>query len=168
MPSGFDPSRIFGSDALDHYRRTYADPDTHFHCIQYYRYGAPFHRRRGDAIEFVPESEIARMWRHPGGITQHPEYGEFLVYAPEDLHLRYAGPTLFLYTPTVVPGPFRPGGSHARFDEGNPAAAAFRTHFPALETVPHLGTHFVPEEAPDVVERALRAWLAQPAPDRSS
>ena len=168
LPPGANPGRLFGSEALDHYQRAYADPDTHFHCISYYRHGAPFHRRRGEALEFLPESEIARMWQHPGGIKQHPDHGEFLVYAPEDLHLRYAGPALFVYTPTVVPGPFQPGGSHAAFAEGNPAAAAFATHFSDLQTLGHAGSHFVPEEAPELLDRCLRTWLARPAlPQRS-
>lgn len=163
LPSGADPGRIFGAEALDHYRRAYADPDTHFHCIQYYRYGAPFHRRRGGALEFMPESEVARMWRHPGGIKQHPEYGEYLVYAPEDAHLRYRGPSLFVYTPTLVPGAFDPARPLRTFSDGNPAAEAFVTHFPALQAIGHAGSHFVPEEAPQKVERWLRKWLARPA-----
>ncbi len=163
LPAGADPARIFDAEALGHYRRAYADPDTQFHCIQYYRHAAPFHGMRDGALEYLPEAEIARRWRHPGGITQHPAHGEFHVYAPEDLHLRYAGPALFAYTRSVVPGAFQSERPSASFAEGNPAAAAFATHYEDLRTQAFAGSHFIPEEAPALVDRWLREWLARPA-----
>ena len=43
---------------------------------------------------------------------------------------------------------------------GNPAAQSFVDHFPALRSLPVEGSHFIPEEQPELVAEQLRRFIA--------
>jgi pimeloyl-ACP methyl ester carboxylesterase len=148
-----DPSRHWSPDDVEHFAGAFADPDSHWHAVQYYRYGLPFHRiRHGDgpdgrdAYEFLDEPAVAAMWEHPGGLGEHPLAREYLAFAPEHRDRTYAGPALYLGTPYL---PAR--------DPADPFADSFRRSLPALTVEPVDCGHFVPEERPQLTTDSLLA-----------
>ena len=115
--SDFDPTRFWTPEDVAHYEEKFADPGVWFHAIEYYRHCLPFHIERDDpssttgkSYEFLSSPKVAEMWKHPGLIFSHPQWAEnFMVYAPEDRHRSYPGPTLYLFSPFLMPQAFENG-----------------------------------------------------------
>jgi len=165
----FDPTRFWSAEDVAHYEAAFADPGAWFHAIEYYRHCLPFHVSKPDAgaregvrFEFRSSQQVAEMWRHPGLIFSHPEWAsEFMVFAPEDWHLRYAAPTLYLFSPFLLSKAFE-GGELPPDDyipSGNPYADSFAHHFPDLRTRGAQCGHFIPEEAPERTNEVLLEFL---------
>lgn len=141
------------------YRHAFADPASHRAAITYYRDALAFNvvepsHTFGDDEHYRPLSseEVGEMWE--AGLDDHPGAGEFLDYGPEDRHKRYPHPTLWMY---ADPKTKLASGT---IPTGNPFFDQFSAYFPDLrgEPVPGVG-HFFVEEAPDVVNPRLRAFL---------
>lgn len=164
---GFDPTRFWSSEDVAHYEDAFADPGVWFHAIEYYRHCLPFHVSKpgagqGPLFEFRSSQEVAAMWRHPGLIFSHPEWAsEFMVFAPEDWHLRYTAPTLLLFSPFLLSKAFEGGGlpPDDYIPTGNPYADSFAHHFPDLRTRGAQCGHFIPEEDPERTNEVLLQFL---------
>jgi pimeloyl-ACP methyl ester carboxylesterase len=143
-----DPRIHWGPDDVDHFAAAFADPDAHWHAVQYYRYALPFHRilpdDEGGGYAFLDEPAVAAMWEHPGGLAAHPWAREYLSFAPEHRDRTYPGPALYLGSPYL---PAR--------DPADPFADSFRRSLPALTVFGTDCGHFVPEERPQVTSDAL-------------
>ena len=164
FPAGRQGTRTQWCDAesLKQYQACYADPDSQWAAISYYRDALPFHRVHDDGrFELLQPKSIEGMWNADGGYFANECFGEFHAYAPERAQQRYDGPALYLYTSVLNPAAFE---SPVRPEHlpvaGNPAAQAFVDHFPALQAIPVDGGHFIPEEQPKLVAELLRKFIA--------
>ena len=165
----WEPTAFYTKDDVAHYLEAFSDPDSWFHAVEYYRNCLPFHVAKADpsardGIRFESRStaQIAEMWRHPELIFSHPEWAsEFMNFAPEDWHLRYANPTLYLFSPFLLPQAFENGEPPPDdyIPSGNPYADSFPHHFPDLRTRGAACGHFIPEEAPERTNAVLLDFL---------
>ena len=155
-PGGERPSWIDAED-LEHYKKAFADPGSHHTCIQYYRYGLPFHLMQDSGPKVLSESDVADMWLHEGGIEQHPNFSEFLDYGPEDHATRFEKPALVMY------GGYRYGEAVPQGEEtirtGNAFDDQFPKYFPNMISRAVNGLHFLGEEAKGYVNEQLLAFL---------
>ncbi|NQZ96523.1 MAG: alpha/beta hydrolase [Myxococcales bacterium] len=166
--SDFDPTKHWTREDVDHYAEAFSDPDCWFHAIEYYRHCLPFHIEREDAnapgglrFEFLSSPKVAEMWNHPGLLFSHPDYARFMTFAPEDRHKTYPGPTLYVFSPFLVPQAFENGIPPDDYiPSGNPYAESFPRHFPDLRTRGVQSGHFIPEEAPERTNELLTDFLA--------
>jgi pimeloyl-ACP methyl ester carboxylesterase len=156
---GWDPTRYYTPEDVDHYAQVFADPGSWFHAVEYYRHSLPFHFDRNGAPEFRSNLEVAAMWDYP--LAAHPDRNEFPVFAPEDRHKTYPHPALYLYSPFLVPQAFA-GGMPAddHVIGGNLYADSFPHHFPDLRGRGALTGHFIPEEDPARTNEVLTAFLS--------
>ena len=142
---------------LEHYKKSFADPGSHHACIQYYRYGLPFHVMEEGGPRLLSESDVGAMWLHEGGIEEHPLFNEFMDYGPEDNATVFEGPAINLY------GSYRYGEAVQQGDEtirgGNPFDDQFTRYFPKLQARAVNGIHFLGEEAKDYVSEQLIAFF---------
>ena len=88
-----------------------------------------------------------------------------MVFAPEDWKRRFEGSALYLYSPFLVPQAFEGlGDDELPADDyiptGNLYADSFAHHFPDLRTRGAQCGHFIPEEAPELTNELLMAFLA--------
>jgi hypothetical protein len=168
VPSQVDPRLHWNADDVAHYEEKFANPDVWFHAVQYYRHALPFHIERADpsaprgvSYEFLSSARVASMWKHPELLFGHPDFRHFMVFAPEDRHLRFEGPTLYLFSPFLVPQAFEDGPPPDDYiPAGNPYADSFAHHFPDLRARGATCGHFIPEEAPDRTSEVLGAFLS--------
>lgn len=153
------------ADDVEHYARAFADPDSHFHAISYYRDALPFHvvhpdpdGRHGERYEYLPPPRVAEMWTHAGGMDKHPLYSHFMDYGPEDRHKRFHKPALWMMSAAAV----RREGDEANPapPSGNPFVDQFPRYLTDLQVQPIAGGHFFPEENPTDTNARLRAFLA--------
>ena len=99
-------------------------------------------------------------------LFQHPDWVDrFPVFAPEDWNRRYVGPTLYVFSPFLVPQAFAGLGEQEvpaddYIPSGNPYADSFAHHFPDLRTRGLRCGHFIPEEAPEQTTALLTDFLA--------
>jgi pimeloyl-ACP methyl ester carboxylesterase len=117
----------------------------------------------GKRYEHWSSQRVAAMWRHPDLLFSHPDWAEnFPVFAPEDRHRRFEGPTFYLFSPFLVPQAFEDGRLPADdyVPHGNLYADSFAHHFPDLRTRGAQCGHFIPEEAPELTNELLMAFLA--------
>ena len=154
------PESVWTAADVEHYVEVFDDPGAWFHAIEYYRHGLPFHVATADATathgtryQLLSNPQVAAQWNHPGGLTAHPDYPWFPVFAPEDRHVVYDRPTMLLYSSFLVPGAFSslaPGDTPADgvLEGTNPFTAAFLEHFPTLLARASTVGHFIPEEDP--------------------
>lgn len=176
-PRPFSPWQLGGrartawadQETLEHYRAAFADPAAHASAISYYRYALPFHVVHEDAAlsggeryESLSEQTVAAMWTHPDGLEQHPLYVNFMDYGPEDRHKRFPKPTLWMFGQYLsrsrgTDASERPEGWIPR---GNPFADQFSRYFPDLRARQVQAGHFFPEEAPEITNETLAAFLA--------
>jgi pimeloyl-ACP methyl ester carboxylesterase len=162
--------RTWASDEdIAHYKKAFADPMSHFHAIQYYRYGLPFHIVRedesaphGERYEFLSEQKVAEMWTHPEGLEKHPLFEHFMDYGPEDRHKRFENPALWMFGTYLARSRGTAGGDEPadRIPSGNPFAQQFTRYFPDLRARRVEAGHFFPEEAPEFTNDTLRQFLA--------
>jgi pimeloyl-ACP methyl ester carboxylesterase len=152
-------------EALAHYVRSFSQPEAWAHAISYYRYALPFHEvipdpaaRHGERYRSLPESEVAAMWLHDGGLEQHPGHALFYDYGPEDRHKRYPHPVLWCYG--SYSGRVSPSGSSS-IPSGNPFVEQFSRYFPDLRARSIAAGHFLGEEAPATVNDHLLAFLGE-------
>jgi pimeloyl-ACP methyl ester carboxylesterase len=148
------------ADDVEHYRRAFADPQSHAHSISYYRYALPFHlviqapeAPRGERYESLSERQVADMWSHPDGIEKHPLFSEYLDYGPEDRHKRFTKPTLWMFGG-------RGTGPPNQIPRGNPFLEQFSRYFPDLRVRRIDAGHFFPEEAPEQTNQTLLGFLS--------
>lgn len=154
------PLRGVDDEALAHYRAAFADPDSHFAAIQYYRYGLPFHRiDAAGRAELLSEREVADMWLHPGGLKAHPDAGEYFDYGPEDRWVRASQPALWMYSTGKGDGT----GERVEAPQSNPFVSQFSRHFSHLEAHAVRAGHFLPEEASGYVTTELLRFLGSAA-----
>jgi hypothetical protein len=139
-----DPRRHWDPDDVEHFAAAFADPDAHWHAVQYYRYALPFHRILDEGYEFLDEATVAAMWEHPDGLAAHPWAGEYLAFAPEHRDRTYPGPALYLGSPYLP----------ARAPD-DPFADSFRRSLPDLTMASAQCGHFVPEERPQLTTDTL-------------
>lgn len=157
------------SEDVDHYATAFADPASHQAAISYYRYALPFHlvipdesASHGERFRHLGEHEVARMWLHEGGLEQHPLYSNFMDYGPEDRHKRFPNPALWMYGTYLArsrgtSGDGRPADA---IPSGNPFVDQFPRYFPDLRARRVDAGHFFPEEAPEVTNETLLAFLS--------
>jgi pimeloyl-ACP methyl ester carboxylesterase len=154
---------------IAHYANAFADPASHASAISYYRYALPFHvvtpgadASHGEHFRSLTEPEVAEMWGHPDGLEQHPLYPNFMDYGPEDRHKRFPNPALWMY------GTYRArsrgtagvGQPLLTVPTGNPFVDQFSRYFPDLRARRVDAGHFFPEEAPEVTNETLAAFLS--------
>ena len=160
-------SRWATDEDVAHYAAAFADPMSHFHAISYYRYGLPFHRvipdastTHGERYEFLSEDKVTEMWRHPGGLDAHPLFSEFMDYGPEDRHKTFDKPVLWMFGQYMA-GRIgtESGEQETSIPKGNPFVDQFSRYFPDLRVRRVDAGHFFPEEAPDVTNETLLAFL---------
>ena len=163
------PSRHWTPADVDHYAEAFDDPGAWFHAVQYYRNALPFHvehddpsSRTGVRHSFMSPNRVAAMWRHEGLLFSHPDYGSFPVFAPEDRELTYDGPTLYVFSPFLMPQAFADGAPPPDdyVPAGNPYAESFPRHFPDLRARGVNCGHFIPEEAPERTTELLIDFFA--------
>lgn len=165
IPAGVRPRPTWiDDDALTHYRESFADPQSWWHAISYYRYGLPFHevitdaaRATGERYRSLSEDDVAEYWGHPAGMEQHPSWPQFPDYGPEDRHKRYPHPTLWLYGGYL-------GGSlvegRTETPTGNPFLDQFTRYFPDLRARSVGGGHFLGEECSAYVNECLLGFMS--------
>lgn len=147
--------------ALAHYIAAISHPGAQFASVDYYRSGLPFHRLQetaGGEIEFdyIGEQGAMAIWQHQPGFWAHPDVQQDLCFAPEDWHKTFEGPTLFLFTPLLVPAAFENGQYREDFVLGEGYwQQAFTRAFTRLEYRGINSGHFLPEEAPEAVNSCL-------------
>jgi pimeloyl-ACP methyl ester carboxylesterase len=154
LAPGRERAPVVDADSLDHYLAAFRDPATHAAAIQYYRYGLPFHRLDDDGGPHVlSESEVAALWEDPDFVARQREARWCPVFGPEDSARTYAGPTLWMY------GAGSPVGDPRHVPSGNPFVDQFARHYPDLQVLGVACGHFIPEEAPEVTNETLAAFL---------
>lgn len=168
--ANWDPTKFWDASDVAHYEESFADPNSWWHAIEYYRHALPFHlqcpdpgARGGVRHEFLSNPKVAAMWRHPELIFSHPDWADnFMVFAPEDWHRRFTNPALYLFSPFLVPQAFENGElpSDDYIPTGNPYADSFAHHFTDLRTRGARCGHFIPEEAPERTNEILSDFLA--------
>jgi pimeloyl-ACP methyl ester carboxylesterase len=153
---------------IAHYAAAFADPMSHFHAISQYRYGLPFHvvhpdpaATHGERFEFLSEKKVAEMWLHPGGLDKHPLYVNFMDYGPEDRHKRFEKPALWMFGNYLSRsrGTEGTGDTDDFIPSGNPFSDQFARYFPDLRGRRVNAGHFFPEEAPQITNDTLEAFL---------
>ena len=170
---GWDPTRFWSAEDVAHYEEAFSDPGSWFHAIEYYRHALPFHLAHddpdapgGQRFEFLSSRRVAAMWNHPDTLFRHPDWADrFPVFAPEDWSRRYVGPTLYVFSPFLLPQAFAGLGEQELppddyVPSGNPYAESFPHHFPDLRTRGLRCGHFIPEEAPEQTTALLLDFLA--------
>jgi haloacetate dehalogenase len=160
------PRTWASAEDVKHYVDAFADPMSQFHAISYYRYALPFHivhpdatATHGERYEFLSERKVAEMWTHPEGLEKHPLYENFMDYGPEDRHKTFPNPTLWMFG-QYPPRPENGGAATNFIPSGNPFFDQFSRYFPDLRGRGVNAGHFFPEEAPQVTNDTLRAFLA--------
>lgn len=165
IPGGARPRPAWIDDeALAHYREAFSDPMAWWHAISYYRYALPFHsvvpdptRASGERYLSLTEADVERLWRHPEGMEQHPDWDPFPDYGPEDRHKRSPHPVLWLYG-GYSGGALEEGRSH--IPNSTPFLAQFSRYFPDLRARSVAAGHFLGEERPTYVNDCLLGFLA--------
>lgn len=152
---------------IAHYQHAFADPMSHFHAISYYRYAFPFHivhrdasASHGERFEFLGERQVSGMWSHPDGLEQHQLYANYLDYGPEDRHKRFEKPALWMFGSYLSRGSAPAGRPPGWAPSGNPFVDQFPRYFPDLRVRTVNAGHFFPEEAPEITNETLAAFLA--------
>ncbi|MCC7363656.1 MAG: alpha/beta hydrolase [Dehalococcoidia bacterium] len=167
IPAGILP-RWADDECVDHYVEAFRDPMSQFHAISQYRYALPFHVVHEDAsiaggerYEALSERQVAEMWLHPEGLEKHPRFENYMDYGPEDRARRFEKPTLWMYGSYLGRSPSGEAPTTATTDvpKGNPFVDQFSRYFPDLRGQHVDAGHFFPEEAPDVTNRTLLAFL---------
>ncbi len=115
----------------------------------------------GERYEPLGERAVAEMWLHPGGMEEHPGFGDALDYGPEDRHKRFEAPVLWMFGQYMAEriGTAGDDREHA-IPRGNPFVDQFSRYFPDLRVRRVNAGHFFPEEAPEVTNDTLQAFLA--------
>ena len=167
--AGWDPTQFWDAADVKHYEDAFSDPGSWFHAIEYYRHCLPFHVATQDAsakggvrFDFRSNPQVASMWNHEGLIFSHPEWNDnFMVFAPEDWHLKFEKPTMYLFSPFLMPQAFVDGElpPDDYVPSGNAYADSFPHHFPDLRARGAQCGHFIPEEAPERTNELLMQFL---------
>ncbi len=116
----------------------------------------------GERFESLSEAQVAEMWLHPDGLEKHPRYANFMDYGPEDRHKTFPNPTLWMFGSYLSRsrGTDPAGHPDGWIPSGNPFSDQFSRYFPDLRARAIDAGHFFPEEAPDVTNQHLAAFLS--------
>ncbi|MCB1614636.1 MAG: alpha/beta hydrolase [Pseudomonadales bacterium] len=148
-------------EALQHFMSAISQPGTGYASVDYYRSGLPFHRiqKNNDDVfefEYIGEQGAIDIWKHEQGFWAHPDAQQDMCFAPEDWHKQFSGPSLFLFTPLLVPQAFDNNSYRKDFVLGNNLwERAFTGALPDLKYSGIASGHFLPEEKPSSVNTAL-------------
>jgi pimeloyl-ACP methyl ester carboxylesterase len=136
--------------SLQHYIDNLAQPGTQAASVSLYRDALPFYRQ--DSVgqwQPMTSDECQAIWQHEGGPFKHPDYRQAICFAPEDLGKHITAPTLYAYTPMLLPKGLT-GGVYAD---------SISAPFTDLHTVGIQSGHFIPEEQPEKLINALLGFL---------
>jgi pimeloyl-ACP methyl ester carboxylesterase len=159
MPRELIAPEVWATDTdIEHYVAAISESAAHDVDLKYYR-NLHFHRvirdpsaPYGERYEPLSHEQMGHMW-------EAREAGkEYIDYAVEDRHKKYAGPVLWMYNKHLLPA----SGSFADADrgpQGDPAWENFQRHFPNKRCVSVPAGHFFIEECPELVAKHLRSFL---------
>lgn len=154
VPAGRGPAWCDPED-IAHYVGALADPAARSAAIQYYRYGLPFHRIDAGGPHLLSERAVADEWERPDFVRTHIADPWYPVFGPEDAARTFTGPTLWMY----AAGDRSTRAGTTTTPHGNPFVDQFAGHYPDLRCLGVGCGHFIPEEAPEVANDALIAFL---------
>lgn len=150
--------------SLQHFIEAFADPASQAACIQYYRYGLPFHAIDDStgAPRLLSERQVGEMWLHPEGLDNHPLYKSPMDFGPEDRATVFGRPALWLYSRPTGQGSgggARPVKAGAAAPSGNPFVDQFSRYFTDLRSGGVDAGHFLAEEAAEHTNAVLLDFL---------
>jgi pimeloyl-ACP methyl ester carboxylesterase len=151
------------AEALAHYIANLAQEETQAASVSLYRDALPFYRQDDcGAWQLLTADECKAIWQHEGGPFRHPDYRSAICFAPEDLDKRITAPSLYVYTPMLLPKGFRQGEPIPDYQPGgDPYADSITAPFTSLRTVGINCGHFIPEECPlELTNRLLSFFHA--------
>ncbi|HQQ64352.1 MAG TPA: alpha/beta hydrolase [Pseudomonadales bacterium] len=153
------------ASSLQHYIDNLSQAGTQAASVSLYRDALPFYRQATDGSWRASSADECRtIWQHPGGPFRHPDYRTAICFAPEDLGKTITAPTLYLYTPMLLPGGFRDGQPLDHYQPGgDPYSDSIAAPFVSLQCVGINSGHFIPEENPAAVMAALNDFLGSAA-----
>lgn len=150
--------------SLQHYITNLSQPGTQAASVSLYRDALPFYRQAADG-QWQPMTgeECKAIWQHEGGPFRHPDYRGAVCFAPKDLGKTINIPTLYIYTPLLVPKGFSHGEPLPDYHPaGDAYADSISAPFTDLQCVGIRSGHFVPEEQPTMLLNALSSFLDRP------
>jgi len=144
-------------DSLQHYIENLSQPGTQASSVSLYRDALPFYRQDSTGEWQIMNAELCKeIWQHEGGPFKHPEYRSAICFAPEDLGRKVNAPSLYVFTPMLLPYGFSSGEPLADY---HPAGDAFSDSITAcftdLRCIGIQSGHFIPEEQPEKLARYL-------------
>lgn len=150
--------------SLQHYIDNLAQPGTQAASVSLYRDALPFYRQDMDGEwQRMTIEECRAIWQHEGGPFRHPDYRSAVCFAPEDLGKVINMPTLYVYTPLLLPKGFSHGEPLPDYHPaGDPYADSISAPFSDLRCVGFQSGHFIPEEQPALLLNALSGFLDHP------
>jgi pimeloyl-ACP methyl ester carboxylesterase len=163
FPSQAMPGLHWCSNAsLEHYIANLAQPGTQAASVSLYRDALPFYQQDTAGQWHMMSSEDCQsIWQHPGGPFKHPEYRSAICFAPEDLGKHINAPTLYVYTPMLLPKGFDNGEPLPDYKPaGDAYSDSIRAPFSDLRCFGIQSGHFVPEEQSDLLANALIDFLS--------
>ncbi|HSC76868.1 MAG TPA: alpha/beta hydrolase [Pseudomonadales bacterium] len=149
------------ADSLQHYITNLAQPDTRAASVSLYRDALPFYRQ-DDTGQWraMTSDKCQAIWQYEGGPFKHPDYRSAICFAPEDLGKHIANPTLYVYTPMLLPKGFNNGEPVSDYHPaGDPYADSISAPFSDLRCIGIKSGHFIPEERPVELCAALLTFL---------
>ena len=149
------------AESLQHYIANLAQPGTQAASVSLYRDALPFYRQ-GASSEWqrMTSEDCKGVWYYQGGPFKHADYRNAVCFAPEDLDKRIDLPSLYVYTPLLLPKGFSNGEPIPDYHPtGSAYADSISTPFSDLRCVGIKSGHFIPEEQPDLLSDALLAFL---------
>ncbi len=166
VTSPFPTQAMSGLDWCDeasvqHYIANLSQPVTQAASVSLYRDALPFYRQDEKAKWQLMSSEDCKaIWQYQGGPFKHPDYRSAICFAPEDLGKRIEAPSLYVYTPMLLPKGFNDGEPIPDyFPTGSIYADSISAPFADLRCLGINSGHFIPEEQPDLLSNALLTFL---------
>jgi pimeloyl-ACP methyl ester carboxylesterase len=149
--------------SIKHYIDNLAQPGTQAASVSLYRDALPFYQLETDGRWQPITTDTCRsIWQHPGGPFKHPDYRGAICFAPEDLGKIIHAPSLYLYTPMLLPKGFRDGQAIDNYHPtGDTYSDSIATPFADLRCIGINSGHFIPEEQPTAVIHALSTFFCQ-------
>ncbi len=148
--------------SLNHYIDNLAQPGTQAASVSLYRDALPFYRQDADGNWDRMSADTCRdIWQHPGGPFRHPDYRQAICFAPEDLGKSITAPSLYVYTPMLLPSGFQNGEPIADYQPGgDPYSDSIAAPFTDLHCAGIACGHFIPEEQPEPLTGLLLDFLS--------
>lgn len=145
------------AESIRHYIDNLAQTGTQAASVSLYRDALPFYRKDTDGNwQAVTADECKEIWQHPGGPFRHPAYRSAICFAPEDLGKTVTVPSLYIYTPMLLPTGFQNGQPVDNYQPGGDIYSdSIAAPFANLRCIGIKSGHFIPEENPAAVIAAL-------------